>query len=82
MRWTDPARVRAILGAEADAARSFRPPPPELDEEDLRLLDGEPAASRDSFSLRDLGSRRAILGATPPAAHAPAGRHRSIHAEP
>ena len=37
MRWTDPARVRAILGSEADAARSFRPPPPELVEEDLRL---------------------------------------------
>src|SRR5579883_509697 len=32
LRWTDPARVHAILGAEADAARSFRPPPPLLDE--------------------------------------------------
>jgi len=56
VRWTDPARVRAMLGAEADAARSFRPPPPELGEDDLRLLDGELAASRDSFSLRDLGT--------------------------
>ena len=26
-RWTDPRRVHTILGAEADAARSFRPPP-------------------------------------------------------
>jgi serine/threonine-protein kinase len=56
VRWTDPARVRAILGAEADAARSFRPPPPELCEEDLRLLDGDLTPSRDSVSLRDLGA--------------------------
>jgi serine/threonine-protein kinase len=55
-RWTDPARVRAILGAEADAARSFRPPPPELVEEDLRLLDGEEPGTRDVISLRDLGA--------------------------
>jgi serine/threonine-protein kinase len=54
-RWTDPARVRAILGAEAEAARSFHPPPPELDEEDLRLLDSEDSASRDRLSLRELG---------------------------
>jgi eukaryotic-like serine/threonine-protein kinase len=54
-RWTDPARVRAILGAEADRARSFRPPPPELVEDDLRLLDSIDPASRDSLSLRDLG---------------------------
>ncbi len=26
VRWTDPARLRAILGAEAEAARSFHPP--------------------------------------------------------
>jgi serine/threonine-protein kinase len=55
-RWTDPARVRAILGAEADAARSFHPPPPELGEDDLRLLAGDDPASRDSVSLRDLGA--------------------------
>ncbi len=54
-RWTDPARVRAILGAEADAARSFRPPPPELGEDDLRLLDNESTVSRDHISIRDLG---------------------------
>jgi eukaryotic-like serine/threonine-protein kinase len=54
-RWTDPARVRAILGAEADAARSFRPPPPELAEDDLRLLDSVSAPSRDEISLRELG---------------------------
>ena len=55
-RWTDPARVRAILGAEADAARTFRPPPPELMEEDLRLLDADEFASRDGISLRNLGA--------------------------
>jgi serine/threonine protein kinase len=54
-RWTDPERVHAILGAEADAARSFRPPPPELGEDDLRLLDDRDLASRDGVSLRDLG---------------------------
>jgi serine/threonine-protein kinase len=55
VRWTDPARVRAILGSEAEAARSFRPPPPVLEEEDLRLLDLEDSASRDEVSLRQLG---------------------------
>jgi serine/threonine-protein kinase len=54
-RWTDPARVHAILGAEAEAARSFRPPPPLLDEADLRLLDLEDSASQDGMSLRQLG---------------------------
>jgi serine/threonine protein kinase len=53
-RWTDPARVKAILGAEAEAARAFRPPPPELDEEDLRLLDEE-GPSTLHVALRDLG---------------------------
>jgi eukaryotic-like serine/threonine-protein kinase len=56
VRWTDPARVHAILGAEADAARSFHPPPPELGEDDLRLLASDDPASRDSVSLRDLGA--------------------------
>jgi eukaryotic-like serine/threonine-protein kinase len=54
-RWTDPRRVHAILGAEAEAARSFRPPPPELDEDDLRLFDRDDPSIRDSVSLRDLG---------------------------
>ena len=55
-RWTDPARVRAIVGAEAESARSFRPPPPELVEDDLRLLDrDDPSSNRDGLSIRDLG---------------------------
>jgi eukaryotic-like serine/threonine-protein kinase len=57
-RWTDPARVRSILGSEAEAARKFRPPPPELTEADLLLLDAEESDTPDavSVSLRELGS--------------------------
>jgi serine/threonine protein kinase len=39
VRWTDPEVVRALVGPAADSATPFRPPPPELDEEDLRLSD-------------------------------------------
>ncbi len=53
-RWTDPEKVRAILGAEAEAARAFRPPPPDLADDDLRLLDDD-GSTPSSFSLRDLG---------------------------
>jgi serine/threonine-protein kinase len=52
-RWADPSVVHEILGAEAEAARAFRPPPPELDDDDLRLMDD------DGSSLRDLGSAEA-----------------------
>jgi serine/threonine protein kinase len=55
-RWTDPARVRAILGAEADAARSFHPPPPVLNDEDLRLVGADFSTNSDMVSLRDLGA--------------------------
>jgi serine/threonine protein kinase len=55
VRWADPAIVHSILGAEANAAHAFRPPPPELDEDDLRLL-----ADDDGGSLRDLGSAEAL----------------------
>ena len=53
-RWTDPQKVRALLGAEAEAARAFRPPAPVLDEEDLRLVPDD-AISTPALSLRDLG---------------------------
>lgn len=54
-RWTDAERVRALLGAEAEVARAFRPPPPELDEDDLRVADDEgPTSSLNA--LRELGS--------------------------
>jgi serine/threonine protein kinase len=54
-RWTDPARVKAILGAEAEAARAFRPPPPELDDDDLRLLPDPDGPSAPGVTLRELG---------------------------
>jgi serine/threonine-protein kinase len=54
-RWTDPELARAILGAEAEAARSFRPPPPELAEDDLRLLSLADETTPSVLSLRDLG---------------------------
>jgi eukaryotic-like serine/threonine-protein kinase len=59
-RWADPAVVHSILGAEADVAHAFRPPPPELDDDDLRLLSDEDGSQ--GSSLRDLGSAE-----TPPA---------------
>ncbi len=82
MRWTDPARVRAILGTEAEAARSFRPPPPELVEEDLRLLDrDDSSSSRDGFSLRDLGGAEPSVAPRHQAPPAPASR-RSFDPRP
>jgi serine/threonine protein kinase len=69
-RWTDPATTRAILGAEGEQATAFRPPPPRLDEDDLRLLDqGTPSSL--SHALRDLGEaapRPAAMRRSPPVA--------------
>ena len=53
-RWTSPEKLRALLGAEAEAARAFRPPPPELEEDDLRLLSDD-VSGGPGVSLRDLG---------------------------
>jgi serine/threonine protein kinase len=67
-RWADPAIVHSILGAEADSAHEFRPPPPELDEDDLRLISDEDGRSLGS-TLRDLGSAEsapAPMHKTPP----------------
>lgn len=58
-RWTDPARVRAILGERADTAKTFRPPPPELEDSDLRLLESDDDSIPLSLSLRDLGTAEA-----------------------
>jgi serine/threonine-protein kinase len=66
-RWTDPSRMRAILGAEAEAARSFRPPSLPLADEDLRLLSIADDDNPSVLSLRDLGD--------PEPSQAP--RHRS-----
>ncbi len=59
-RWTDPSIVKAILGTEAEAARAFRPPAPELDDEDLRFFDGvapgQPGPrGSSSFEIRQFG---------------------------
>jgi serine/threonine-protein kinase len=54
-RWTDPERVRSILGAEAETARVFRPAPPEIDDDDLRLVPDDDRGPL-SFTLRDLGA--------------------------
>jgi serine/threonine protein kinase len=55
-RWVDAAVVKAIVGADAESARAFRPPPPELDDEDLRLMDMGASTVSPSSILRDLGS--------------------------
>lgn len=52
-RWTDPLRVRSLLGPGAEQGQAFHPPPPVLEEEDLRLL--APDANPSVISLRDLG---------------------------
>ena len=54
-RWTDPATVRQILGVEAETARAFRPPPPEIDDEDLRFLADDGILGSSSLDLRALG---------------------------
>ena len=54
IRWTDPNTVRAILGAQADAARAFKPPPPSLEDNDLRILVDDDL-SPSLPSLRDFG---------------------------
>jgi serine/threonine-protein kinase len=56
-RWTDPERVHAAVGDQANAARSWQLPMAELEEEDLRLLSEEDGSglSTSGFSIRDLG---------------------------
>ncbi|ODU00311.1 MAG: hypothetical protein ABS79_03600 [Planctomycetes bacterium SCN 63-9] len=66
MRWTDPERVRTILGENAGNLKAFRPPPPDLDDSDLRLLDSNDASLPLTLSIRDLGN----------AAAAPSPHHR------
>ncbi|WP_165072273.1 serine/threonine-protein kinase [Paludisphaera rhizosphaerae] len=52
-RWTDPLFVRSLLGSVPETAHVFHPPPPVLEEEDLRLLSAD--ANPSVISLRDLG---------------------------
>ena len=78
-RWTDPLVVRGIIGSAAEAARAFRPPPPELEDADLRFLTTETKAIDGtsvvgSQSLRDLGAAEAPVAPMhkPPAPSRPA----------
>jgi serine/threonine protein kinase len=50
-RWVDPERLRSSVRP----ASGFRPPPPELDEEDIRL-DDNPSQFSTLGGLRDLGT--------------------------
>jgi serine/threonine-protein kinase len=38
-RWTDPTRVKQLLGAAAESGQAFRPPPPEIQDTELQLGD-------------------------------------------
>lgn len=50
-RWTDP---RTLQKAISGSKRTFRPPPPELDDDDFRL-DGDPSQFSALGAIRDLG---------------------------
>ncbi|GAC1467300.1 MAG: serine/threonine-protein kinase [Isosphaeraceae bacterium] len=54
IRWTDPEKVRALLGAAAESSRLFRPPAVSIEEDDLQwLADNGPTGQ--PVSLRELG---------------------------
>ena len=74
-RWTDPERVRGVAGAEAESLRTFRPPPPELEDDDLRLLTDGDGPSSLVTSLRSLGDAEpAAAPVSPPLLPLPARR--------
>ncbi len=52
VRWTDPRRVRSILGTEGESARTLRLPPPEIEDDDLRLLPDDSAQCPDRLTPR------------------------------
>lgn len=54
-RWTDPATTRAYLGIDGEPAAAFRPPPPTLDDQDLRMLDSGDSLATTGGTLRGLG---------------------------
>ena len=74
-RWTDPRKTLGLLGQNAEAARAYRPPAPQIEENDLRVFDDESGGS-----LRDFGSaepapapRRKVNSATVSAVVLPSG---------
>ena len=57
VRWLEPERLKSLAKIDPASALRFRPPPPEIEEDDLQILD-EPGRS-DAYptaSLRDLGA--------------------------
>jgi serine/threonine-protein kinase len=54
-RWADPKTALALLGSGAEPPRDFRPPPPDLDDDDLRLLGEDESGSLAGAALRELG---------------------------
>ncbi|RUL88352.1 serine/threonine-protein kinase [Tautonia sociabilis] len=54
LRWCDLGRIQPSSGRRAGPARGFRPPPPELDDDDIRL-DLDPSQFSSLGGLRDLG---------------------------
>jgi serine/threonine-protein kinase len=65
-RWTDPALVKTMIGEAAEAARAFRPPPPILDEEDLRLLPDSAPPLSVLKEFGDAAPRNAPMHKRPP----------------
>ena len=78
-RWTDPEKVRGLAGAEAGSLRTFRPPPPELEDDDLRLLTDGDGPSSLAPSLRSLGD--AEPAAAPVSDRLPSSRPRDGSAQ-
>ncbi|MEJ7638091.1 MAG: hypothetical protein WKF75_08970, partial [Singulisphaera sp.] len=70
-RWTDPEKSRGAAGAEAQSLRTFRPPPPELEDDELRLMTAGDGPSSLITSLRSLGDAEPaaapIVRPSPPA---------------
>lgn len=52
-RWTDSLYVRSLLGSSGEQPHAFHPPPPVLEEDDLKLLAADSSPS--VISIRDLG---------------------------
>ena len=63
-RWTDPEKLIALMGKEAEAARAFKPPAEQLEEDDLRLLTQE-SGSLPGLSLREMGDAEPTVAPRP-----------------
>ncbi len=70
-RWTDLERARGVGGPEAQSLRTFRPPPPELEDDELRLLSDGGGPSSLVPSLRSLGDAEPAAAPIPRPAPSP-----------